>query len=148
MIREDLAEESCRAKMNSNKKSLDEMIKSADILFAEDTGVVHMSGNKNSMGKIVKANIGLTKLFGYTKAEVMGNMVNMLMPTVFSKRHNDFLESYFKTGYQVALAEENLLYGIHRSGFCFGVRIFIKTMPGLDERLAICRHDASIPGGL
>lgn len=111
------------------------MIKSSDVLFSEDTAVVHMSASKASVGKIIKANLGITKLFGYTKAEVMGNLINMLMPTLYAKRHTEFLNNYFKTGYQSVLTDESYLYGIHRNGFCFGLRVFIKTMPSLSEGL-------------
>ena len=37
-----------------NKKALDEHTKSSDILFSEDTTVIHVSGNKESVGKILK----------------------------------------------------------------------------------------------
>jgi hypothetical protein len=36
------------------KKSVDEHIKTSDVLFNEDTTVLHVSGNKESIGKILK----------------------------------------------------------------------------------------------
>ena len=36
------------------KKSIDEHAKSSDILFGQDTTVIHISGNKESIGKILK----------------------------------------------------------------------------------------------
>ena len=37
-----------------NKKLLDENTKSSDVLFSDDTTVIHVSGNKESVGKILK----------------------------------------------------------------------------------------------
>jgi hypothetical protein len=75
------------------KKSIDEHAKTSDVLFSEDTTVLHVSGNKESMGKILKTSQGLSKVFGYSKTEV-----NILMPTLFAKKHADFLERFFRTG--------------------------------------------------
>ena len=36
------------------KKSVDEHVKNSDILFSDDTTVIHVSGNKESVGKILK----------------------------------------------------------------------------------------------
>jgi len=39
----------------ANKKTLDDHGVSSDILFSDDTTVVHVSGNKESIGKIMNA---------------------------------------------------------------------------------------------
>ena len=73
---------------------LDEVMKSSDILFADDTVVIHISGNVDNWGKIIKTNQSLAKLFGYTKVEVVGHSINILMPSLFGKRHNEFLQKF------------------------------------------------------
>lgn len=80
------------------KKSIDEHAKTSDILFSPDTTVIHISGNKESIGKILKTSQGLSTVFGYSKTEVIGHSTNILMPTLFAKRHTDFMERFFKTG--------------------------------------------------
>ncbi len=119
--------------MNTNKKSIDELIKSSDILFADDTVVLHISGNKETGGRIVKTNQGLTKIFGYSKTEVMGHFINILMPSIFAKRHNEFLEKYFKTGHKTVFNTERYFFGLHRNGFCFCIKMLVKQMPSLSE---------------
>lgn len=69
------------------KKSIDELAKGSDVLFNDDTTVLHVSGNKESIGKILKTSQGLSKVFGYSKTEVIGHSVNILMPTLFAKKH-------------------------------------------------------------
>lgn len=68
------------------------------MLFGQDTTVIHISGNRESVGKILKTSQGLSTVFGYSKTEVIGHSINILMPTLFSKKHNDFMERFFKTG--------------------------------------------------
>jgi hypothetical protein len=80
------------------KKSIEENVNQSDSIFSEDTCVIHVSGNKNTAGKILKTNQSLTKVFGYNKGEVLGHSVNILMPSIFAKRHSEFMEKFFKTG--------------------------------------------------
>ena len=122
-----------RAKVSTNKKSIDELVKSSDILFADDTVVLHISGNKETGGRIVKTNQGLTKIFGYSKTEVMGHFVNILMPSIFAKKHNEFLEKFFKTAHKTVFNTERLFFGLHRNGFSFCIKMLVKQMPSLTE---------------
>lgn len=41
--------------------------KRSEILFTEDTTVFHISGNKESSGRILKVSQGLYKCFGLTR---------------------------------------------------------------------------------
>ena len=122
-----------RAKVNTNKKSLDELIKSSDVLFADETVVIHVSGNKDTAGRILKSNQGLAKIFGYSKSEVNGHTINILMPSLFAKRHNEFLDKFFKTGHKSVFNTERNFFGLHRNGCCFHMKMLIKQMPNLSE---------------
>jgi len=82
----------------SGKKTTEDATKSHDIIFSNDTAIIHLSGNKESIGKILKTSTSLTRVFGYNKTEVLGHSVNILMPAIFAKKHSEFLERYFKTG--------------------------------------------------
>ena len=44
-----------------------EHVKKSDILFTEDATVIHISGNKESSGRILKTSQGLKKCFGWDK---------------------------------------------------------------------------------
>ena len=122
-----------KAKTKSGKKSIDEIVKSSDILFAEDTAVLHVSGNKDSPGRILKTNQGFTKIFQYNKSEAIGHFVNILMPTLFANKHKDFLETYFKTGKTKTINKEKLLFALHRNGYCFPIKLMVKQIPNLTE---------------
>lgn len=51
-------------------KSLDDYENQFDLMFAEDTTVIIMNGNREQQGKIIKTNQGIFKLFGYSMFEV------------------------------------------------------------------------------
>eukprot|EP00826_Nyctotherus_ovalis_P015648 TRINITY_DN14469_c0_g1_i2.p1 TRINITY_DN14469_c0_g1~~TRINITY_DN14469_c0_g1_i2.p1 ORF type:complete len:453 (+),score=149.66 TRINITY_DN14469_c0_g1_i2:196-1554(+) len=103
------------------------------MLFMNNIAVVHISGNDESLGKIVNVNQAVTRVFGYTKTEVINHSVNVLMPVIFAKEHDNFLERFFKTGQQILLSAEKTLYALNREGFCFSVQLFVRQVPDLSE---------------
>lgn len=122
-----------RSKSRAERKQLSELIASSDILFLEDTAIVHISGGKDNSGNILKANQGLLKVFGYSKSELVGHPVNVLMPKLFAVRHKEFLEKFFKTGHSIIFNKENVLYGLHKNGCCFCLKIVVKQLPTCEE---------------
>lgn len=69
------------------QKSVQEHFKRSDILFTEDATVVHISGSRESSGRILKVSQGLFKCFGFGKQEVIGHNVSFLMPSLFAEKH-------------------------------------------------------------
>lgn len=115
------------------KKTVDDHAMNSDILFSDDTSVLHVSGNKESIGKIMNSSQGLSKVFGYSKNEVIGHSINILMPAIFAKRHTEFMERFFRTGRQVIFYQERMLFASHRNGHCFHMKILVKQFPNLVE---------------
>lgn len=79
-------------KVSFGAKSNHDSNLSSDILFSDDVVVIHISGNRESSGRIVKTSTGLKKCFGYDKAEIMGKNICELMSNLFAQKHNAFLE--------------------------------------------------------
>lgn len=119
--------------MNTYKKSFQGAAKSPNVLFADDTVVIHISGNKENPGQILRASQGLLKVFEYTKTEVINHSISILMPQSFGKRHSDFLKNFFKTGHKTVFNTERTLYGMKRNGYCFCIVLFVKQLPKLNE---------------
>ena len=113
--------------------SLEEHMNDFDIMFADDTAIVVMSGNKETQGKITKTNTGITNLFKYNAQEVTGHDVSILMPTLIATKHQLFLENFFKSGEEKVINKESELYAIPRSGFVISVSSIIKPVPSLRE---------------
>ena len=51
----------------------------------------------DQQGCIVLFNPSAERIFGYTKAEVQGQKVNLLMPEPYASEHNDYIERYEQT---------------------------------------------------
>jgi len=87
-------------------KSLDEHVNQFELMFADDTAIVVISGNKDQQSKITKTNNGITKLFNYNTFEVKGHEVNILMPPIIGVKHSAFLEQFFRTGKEKVMKNE------------------------------------------
>lgn len=72
--------------------------------------MVHISGNKESSGRVVKVSHGLQKCFGYSKDEVVGHNINFLMPGIIGIRHNDFLDKFYRTGRERVFNHERMVF--------------------------------------
>lgn len=113
--------------MNGHQQQMNDF----EMMFAEDTAIVVISGNKDSQAKIMKTNNGITKLFGYNTFEVHGHEVNILMPPIIGVKHNYFLESFFKTGRERIINSELTTFAMLRVGHIFSVSLIVKPVPSL-----------------
>ncbi len=52
----------------------------------------------DAKGKITRANRAAERLFGYDRAEIDGNNINMLMPKALADLHDGFMSHYIETG--------------------------------------------------
>lgn len=121
---------------NSNefiKKSINNYGKSNEILFDEKTAVIHISGNKEGYGKILKVNQGILAVFGYNPNELIQNPISKIMPSLIGRKHNDLMEEYFKSGRNRIFNKERYLFGLHKNGFCFQAKLLVKPMPRLEN---------------
>lgn len=114
-----------------NVNAHNQQINDFEMMFAEDTAIVVISGNKDSQAKIMKTNNGITKLFGYNTFEVHGHEVNILMPPIIGVKHNYFLESFFKTGKERVINTEVATYAMLRAGHIFSISLIVKPVPSL-----------------
>jgi len=112
-------------------KSLDEHVNDFEMMFAEDTAIVVISGNKDTQTKIMKTNNGITKLFGYNTFEVITHEVNILMPPIIGVKHNFFLENFFKTGKDRAINNDIDTFAMLRVGHIFSITLIVKPVPSL-----------------
>lgn len=76
-----------------NKVLLD-TIRLNDILESSVDSIITI----NEKGIIQSVNLATVKLFGFSKDELVGNNVSVLMPNPHAKRHNSYLNNYLNTG--------------------------------------------------
>jgi PAS domain S-box-containing protein len=77
----------------------------------------------NTQGIVLSMNKAAENLFGYTKSEVMGNNVKMLLPEPHKSLHDSYLENYLVTGIKKILGETRDLSGIRKDGSSFDLSL-------------------------
>eukprot|EP01022_Parablepharisma_sp_SALTPOND_P033229 TRINITY_DN88328_c0_g1_i1.p1 TRINITY_DN88328_c0_g1~~TRINITY_DN88328_c0_g1_i1.p1 ORF type:complete len:1059 (-),score=118.88 TRINITY_DN88328_c0_g1_i1:1723-4899(-) len=122
-----------RAKNESSRKSLSVYVKNNEVLFDDKTAVLHISGAKETLGKILKVNQGVQAVLGYNAIELLQNSISKVMPNIIGRRHNDFMEQHFKTGRNRMFNKERYLFALHKDGYCFHIKLMVKPMPQLEN---------------
>ncbi|WP_409522470.1 PAS domain S-box protein [Nitrincola sp. MINF-07-Sa-05] len=70
----------------------------------------------DSQGTIRAANPATLKLFGYTREELLGKNISMLMPEPYKNEHDDYLRHYRETGEARIIGTGREVEGCHKSG--------------------------------
>lgn len=60
----------------------------------ESTALISISAEDMTFARIIGLNMSASKMFGYSKSELLNRRVNILMPNIFAQQHDFFLETY------------------------------------------------------
>jgi len=121
--------------INLHKSVAEDANNDFELMFAEDTAIIVINGSPDHLGKIVKTNSGVFKLFGYNPYEIYGNDVSILMPGLFASQHQKFMQRFFETGRQYMIQTERMLFAMHRNNYLFCVSIVIKPVASLSSAI-------------
>lgn len=94
----------------------------------------------NQKGQIVLSNVQSQKLFGYTKEELLGKDVEILIPNSFLKHHKSHRETYFKNPTTRSMGKGLELYAKCKNNSTFQAEISLsplKTDEGIFVSAAI-----------
>jgi PAS domain S-box-containing protein len=76
-------------------------------------------------GTIINANPATEQMFGYTRAELIGNNIKMLMPNPFRKEHDGYLRRYIHTGERRIIGRSREASGRRRDGTIFPIELSV-----------------------
>ncbi len=82
----------------------------------------------DQLGTIVKVNSQAQVLFGYTRGELIGQKVEILVPESFRPRHHDHRQSFAETPKTRRMGADLDLYGRRRNGSEFPVEISLSPV--------------------
>jgi PAS domain S-box-containing protein len=88
----------------------------------------------NQRGLIESLNPAAERLFGYSRSEVVGRNVNMLMPSPYHEEHDGYLGRYLTTGEAKIIGRGREVTGRRRNGSVFPLHLSVGQMTIGDER--------------
>ena len=87
-------------------------------------GIVTIDGN----GVIESVNPATERLFGYSASELVGRDINVLMPAPFQGEHEQYLQSYLKTGIKKIIGAGREVVGLRKDGSTFPMDLAVSEM--------------------
>lgn len=82
------------------------------------------------VGSIQSFNPAARRIFGYSKAEVMGRNVKMLMPSSDADHHDGYLRSYLETGETKIIGKGRDVIGRRKDGTEFPMHLSVNEIRG------------------
>lgn len=86
-------------------------------------------------GRMELVNPAAAKLFGYAHEEMIGQNVNMLMPTPYSSEHDHYIHNYLTTGQKKIIGIGREVTGKRKDGACFPFRLSISEVQFQNRRI-------------
>ena len=91
----------------------------------------------NSKGKIVNFNHYAETQFGYTKEEVLGQVVDVLLPTATHDRHSAYREKYYQYPEPRIMGQGRDLFAQNKNGNTFPVEVSLSYYTVKEETFVI-----------
>lgn len=95
---------------------------------SETAAVVRVSSDLSSVGLITNTNPVALRLFGYTKREMIGRDMSVLLPEPISSIHSIFLKSFLRDGKIKVINTTRIMFGVHKQGHIFPMRGNIRPL--------------------
>jgi len=104
-------------------------------------GVIVSAGDSN-LGKINKVSMGICSTFGYTKSELIGKDISILLPKLYCEQHKTLVDEGIDKVDDKTLYKERHVYAKHKSGYILAVDKIIKAIPSIvnNWQYVVCVH--------
>ncbi len=107
-----------------------------EMLAKDDKGVIEVSGDIEKLGAILSCNCALQSMFSYSKEELVGSKLEMIIPEIYQESHQKaYLASHFKN-----YEEDNDLitvFGLHASMCIFPIKIKVSKILNTEDSYSI-----------
>jgi PAS domain S-box-containing protein len=88
----------------------------------------------NEKGQIQNLNPACETIFGFSRAEILGQSVNLLMPEPYRSRHDDYIRHHLETGERKIIGIGRQVMGRRKSGAIFPMHLSVSTFQSGDKR--------------
>ncbi len=113
------------------EKYSESAIRLTAIIETATDGIITIDVN----GIIEMANSAAAELFGYSKEEMLGNNIRMLMPSPYAGQHDSYISNYLRTGHAKIIGIGREVTGQRKNGSIFPMRLSISEVNLKDRRL-------------
>ena len=100
-------------------------------------GSVIVSGNHNSLGDIRAVNYQIIQITGYSKDEMKGQNVEMIIPPILRPFHNFFMKRYLSDKKAKVMNVERSVAASDKNNFLIPCSLLIKPIPTLQSGIEI-----------
>jgi len=105
-------------------------------LFHKDTGIIIAEGDIGSEGIIRHCNKRIEGIFKYKISDLKGINVNKLMPKLFEKEHNKYIERYFRLGAKKYIENSDFkTFAKDKNNSIFHSELALKLLPILNSNV-------------
>src|SRR5262249_13917151 len=84
-------------------------------------------------GRVQSFSSAAELLFGYSRPEVLGKNVKMLMPSPYRENHDDYMKRYMRTGERRIIGIGRLVVGERKDGSTFPMELAVGEMCSADR---------------
>ena len=105
-------------------------------LFNKDTGIIIAEGDVGNEGIIRHCNIKIENIFKYKISDLKGINVNKLMPKLFERQHNKYIERYFRLGAKKYIETSDFkTFAKDKNNSIFLLELALKLLPILNSNV-------------
>ncbi|MDX9963381.1 PAS domain S-box protein [Desulfobacter postgatei] len=120
--------EHARQELEKIKKNLEDTVEERTAYLR---GIIDTAFNGiiviNGQGYINEFSPAAQKIFGYSKEEIIGKSINMLMPESYSSKHNSYLRNYLETGIAKIIGKQTVVPARRKDGSQFSMEVALNT---------------------
>ncbi|WP_320044701.1 PAS domain S-box protein [uncultured Desulfobacter sp.] len=142
--------EHARQELEKAKKELEDKVEARTaylrgIIDTAFNGIIVINGR----GFINEFSPAAQKIFGYTREEIVGESINILMPETYKSQHDTYLRNYLETGIAKIIGKQTVVPALRKDGSQFpmevaldtdvvnGEPIFVAVMSDVTERIKV-----------
>ncbi|KAL4509532.1 hypothetical protein ABPG73_022748 [Tetrahymena malaccensis] len=118
------------SKLDDNKQ--EEYIKEEDTYTQ---GSIVISSQEENFANIIEINQEMLKIIGFTKSQVLLKNISFLIPDIWQKHHNQFIDLFLATGQKKILVESRDLFIKSKQEYSLPIKLNIKTIPSNTQGL-------------
>ena len=97
-------------------------------MFIFQVAVISIGQGSTDLGIIQSANATALRLFGYTRRDLIGRNIDVLVPEPLATVHQSFMLKYIQTGRETVMNTTRTVFGRHHDGHIFPILLNVKPL--------------------